>query len=149
MTTEAITPLRQRMIEGTNSPRKLMASSGLCKFDIHHHAHFSAKESIREAKCVYILGYGFDENNNTRLGLSKSLHEKNKCVLFTNSNNSNRINKSASRVLFNNPNQFFTLSVHGHQMEGYYFEKSVRDTYEALELDFDALEEQLISTSKI
>ena len=34
------------------------------------HAITVAKKLIKEATCVYILGYGFDENNNKRLGLS-------------------------------------------------------------------------------
>jgi hypothetical protein len=35
----------------------------------------SAKDAIRKAKCVYILGYGFDKSNNTRLDLENTLHE--------------------------------------------------------------------------
>jgi len=103
----------------------------------------AAREMISDAKCLYILGYGFDENNNKRLELSEATYyERNsKWVLFTNYNNSNRINKSASRVFFRSPNHFLNSSVEGN-LKGFYFEKSVRDTYEALELDFDSLEEQ-------
>jgi hypothetical protein len=75
--------------------------------------------------------------------------KNNKYVLFTNYNNSNRINKAASRVMFGNSNHFSTLSPEGNPTDRYYFEKSIRDTYEALELDFDSLEEQLISGTKI
>jgi len=62
----------------------------------------AAREMISDAKCLYILGYGFDENNNKRLELSEATYyERNsKWVLFTNYNNSNRINKSASRFFF-------------------------------------------------
>jgi hypothetical protein len=111
----------------------------------------AAKKAIKDAACIYILGYGFDPNNNKRLGLSEALYYKTtrKCVLFTNYNNSNRINKSASRVMFHKPDQFLTSFIQGDEMKGYYFEKSIRDTYEALELDFDPLEEQLLSKTKI
>jgi hypothetical protein len=99
----------------------------------------AARKVISDAKCIYILGYGFDENNNNRLELSKALYynEDKKSVLFTNYNNSNRINKSASRVLFCNSEHFLSSSV------------EVRDTYEALELDFDSLEEQFIAGTSI
>ncbi len=110
----------------------------------------AARKVISDAKCIYILGYGFDENNNKRLELSKALYyEHKKSVLFTNYNNSNRINKSASRVLFRSSDHFLSSSVEGDQSRGYYFEKSVRDTYEALELDFDSLEEQFIAGTSI
>ena len=111
----------------------------------------TAKKVIENAACVFILGYGFDPNNNQRLGLSGALHygKNSKCVLFTNYKDSNRINKSASRVLFGNSNHFSTLAPEGDPTSGYYFEKSIRDTYEALELDFDTFEEQLVSSTKI
>jgi hypothetical protein len=111
----------------------------------------AARKVISNAKCIYILGYGFDENNNKRLELSKALYyqDNKKCVLFTNYNNVNRINKSASRVLFHNSAHFLNSPVEGDQTKNYYFEKSVRDTYEALELDFESLEEQLIAGSSI
>ena len=110
----------------------------------------AAKKAIKAAACVYILGYGFDQYNNKRLGLSEALYYENrKCVLFTNYNNSNRINKIASRVMFRNPNNFLASFIQGDPMTGYYFEKSIRDTYEALELDFDPVEEQFLSTTKI
>jgi hypothetical protein len=103
----------------------------------------AAQKVIRDAKCLYILGYGFD--NSKRLELSEATHyERNsKWVLFTNYNNSNRINKSASGVFVGNSNNFLRSYVEGN-LSTWYFEKSVRDTYEALELDFDPLEEHPI-----
>jgi hypothetical protein len=129
-----------------------VASSGIRVIDptdkeSDHDLIEAAKQFLKDARCVYILGYGFDENNNKRLGLSALHRGSNKCVLFTNYNNSNRINKSASRMLIGDPYQFLTASSHGDQRTGFYFERSTRDTYEALELDFDALEEQLLSST--
>jgi hypothetical protein len=46
-----------------------------------------AKNAIMNANCVYILGYGFDENNSKLLGLYESLHigkTQGKTILFTN-----------------------------------------------------------------
>ena len=62
----------------------------------------AAKEALARANCVYILGYGFDENNSKLLELSKLLRldGSRKAVLFTNYGNINRVNKNASRVFF-------------------------------------------------
>ena len=104
----------------------------------------AAKEAIRKAKCVYILGYGFDKTNNDNiLDLGKSLHIDNrKWVLFTNYNDSNRIIKRASRVMFGIPNQTFGHPMGDVRGDNHYFEMSTRDTYEALELDFDAPDDE-------
>ena len=103
-------------------------------------------EAIKKAAVVYILGYGFDKNNNDRLKLNDSLKFSKltfpKGILFTNYGDSDRVNKTASRLFFDHPSQFW----HGRprpmvwQEAGKYCEKSVRDVYEALELDFDSLE---------
>lgn len=110
----------------------------------------TARELIERARCVYILGYGFDQNNSRRLGLRQALHyEKNrKCVLFTNFQCINRITKGASKVLFGHPSQTFEVPI-GNVDGNYYFEMSSRDAYEAFELDFDALEEQLTGGTPI
>jgi hypothetical protein len=62
-----------------------------------------ASEAIVRAKFVYILGYGFDENNSERLGLNNSLRDGrnfNKCVHFTNFEDNNRVNKRASKIFY-------------------------------------------------
>lgn len=112
-----------------------------------------AKHAIEDANCVYILGYGFDENNNKLLGLfdSLDLDKTNKVVLFTNFNDHNIVNKKASRVFFGNrqPDRLLANkpAIIGNQLDGYMCEKSIRNVYDALALDFDSPEEQLLSTT--
>jgi hypothetical protein len=63
-------------------------------------------------------------------------------VLFTNRNKNNRIVKCASIALFGRPNELFDRP-HGQTAgDNHYFEMSTRDTYEALELDFDAPDDE-------
>ena len=63
--------------------------------------------------------------------------------MFTNFGNVNTINKRASKLFFKSHEHFLERSVHGHPQNGNYVEKSVRTVYEALEVDFDALESEL------
>jgi hypothetical protein len=59
-----------------------------------------AQKAIREASIVYILGYGFDEQNSERLQLSDGLSpDHRQAIMFTNFCDSNRVNKKAARVL--------------------------------------------------
>jgi len=105
-----------------------------------------AKAAIAKSEVLYILGYGFDENNNKRVGLDPSLRRgptSTRSVMFTNYLDNNIINKRASKLCFGRADQFMVSPVHGEPMEGGFFEKSVRDVYEALELDFDSLESEL------
>lgn len=101
-----------------------------------------AKSAIADANRVYILGYGFDANNSERLGLPTSLHYEHnkKSVVFTNFRDINRVNKRASKVFFGNMNHFGPGGATVEGSRDAYYEKSVRDVYEAFELDFDALE---------
>jgi hypothetical protein len=105
----------------------------------------AAVKALEEASVVYILGYGFDKNNNERLGVDESLYligrESPKCVMFTNFGNSERINKSASRLFFHNTNQFSFGQTEPKESQQFYCEMSVRNVYEALELDFESLED--------
>jgi hypothetical protein len=117
----------------------------------------AAKKAIADAACVYVLGYGFDENNSKRLDLFDSLKLNGrstsdyKAVLFTNYGDINRVNKKASELFMGNFQTFLPQfsSIIGNPRGDIYCEKSVRDVYEALALDFDALEDQLIGGSKI
>jgi hypothetical protein len=99
----------------------------------------TATQEIGEAEYVYILGYGFDKNNSDRLGLPRQLNyvrTQGTFVFFTNFRDINRVTKRASEVYFGRPNQFAP----GHLIEvagSNHYERSLRDVYEALELDFD------------
>ena len=76
------------------------------------HVIDAAQRAVREATCVYVLGYGFDENNNQRLALKEALaHPKQKVILFTNFRDVNQINKRVSRLLFGTPDQFLDPSM--------------------------------------
>lgn len=65
-------------------------------------------------------------------------------VLFTNYGDINRINKKASKTFFGNFHTFLSPNppTVGMPHGTYYCEKSTRDVYESLALDFDSLEEQ-------
>jgi len=107
---------------------------------------------IDGAGVVYILGYGFDANNNRRIGLDPALRlseNKHKTVMFTNFGDMNTINKKASKLFYGTYEKFLGSALHqGNPKDGDYFEKSVRTVYEALEMDFDALESELVATTK-
>ena len=131
--------------------RAFEASGNLKVIDPHTKGENSkeicaAAELIKNASVVYILGYGFDRNNNERIGLDKSLYLLNssapKCVMFTNFRDSDRINKAVSRLFFRVTNQIAVGQPFIREDPRYYCEKSTRDVYEALELDFDSLEDQ-------
>lgn len=104
----------------------------------------TARLLIRDAECVYILGYGFDRFNSQRLDMDKHLRDgagQRKCVMFTNYKDSNLVNKRASNLFFGRPDMFLPPRppIEGI-LPGPYYEKSVRDVYEALESDFESLE---------
>jgi hypothetical protein len=99
----------------------------------------AAKHFIEDAEIVYILGYGFDSNNNRRIGID-SINQTKK-IMFTNFGNQNTINKTAGHLFCNSYGHFIREEfVAGHPGQAYYVEKSVRNVYEALEKDFYALE---------
>jgi hypothetical protein len=100
---------------------------------------------IAGSKVVYILGYGFDQNNNKRIGLDPHLSNASKlsgkAVMFTNYDNINIVNKTASNLCYGSYDVFLgDRFVNGNPRGGNYAEKSVRTVYEALEKDFYALE---------
>ena len=108
----------------------------------------TAIRAIAQAKIIYILGYGFSEENSKRLKLHESLRlralplNKQKAIYFTNRDNHNRINKRASRLIFGTEHMFFPETGNEiHYLDnGSYVEKSTRDVYGALSVDFDALD---------
>jgi hypothetical protein len=112
----------------------------------------SAQDAISNAQVLFILGYGFDENNSIRLDLRRHLaHPKPKAILFTNFRDINQVNKKAAQLLLGSAGGFMPPNppIMGNFQEGWYYEKSVRDVYQAMELDFDSLEERLLRSSNL
>jgi hypothetical protein len=117
------------------------ASQGIRVIDPHDkganpHDLSIAQTQINNARRVFILGYGFDEHNSERLRLRESLKlESNsqKMVAFTNLGDINQVNKRASKVIFGNIASF---PPNGQSIV-FHTEKSTRNTYDALSLDFD------------
>ena len=103
----------------------------------NHDELVRAAQLITSAKYVYILGYGFDEANSNLLQLQTGLRSGKKVIMFTNLGDSNRINKKVSRLLSGTEGNFLNQTMLHYQ--GLHAEKSTRDVYEALELDFDSL----------
>jgi hypothetical protein len=108
-----------------------------------------AKTTLSHAKCVYILGYGFDENNSKLLELPDILKlttGSHKVVFFTNFRNVNRVNKDASRVFFGRNDQLRSNDyvILGAPTSDFLLERSTRDVYGAFALDFDSPEEDVI-----
>jgi len=68
--------------------------------------------------------------------------------MFTNFKDMNTVNKKASRLFFGDLAHFADSGPLG-KPTGRYFEKSVRNVYDAFAGDFDALEERLTGTTKI
>jgi hypothetical protein len=95
-----------------------------------------ARDAIAGAEEIYILGYGFDDDNNERLALGEligaSRSDRPKRVYLTNFGEHNRVTKIASR-LFGAPIVPQTPTIIGRK----YFEMSTRDVYGAFERDFD------------
>lgn len=121
--------------------------------DNDQNTHNRAKELIAEAEDVYILGYGFDENNSSRLGLNESLRfsRKNsnstKRVHFTNYSDKQVINKRASKIFFGDQHRFhpkdgFVITMPPLASDAnttHTYEKSISDVYGAIQNDFDFL----------
>jgi hypothetical protein len=108
-------------------------NEGQAQFDI-------AKRQLIGSSVVYILGYGFDENNTERLGLREVAGAKadagaDNYFMFTNFGDSKRVSKAAGRALCRGFGTF--LGANSAMSGGCYFEMSTRDVYQALSLDFD------------
>jgi hypothetical protein len=111
-----------------------------------------AKQALLAAKNIFILGYGFDAENNKLLDLPQATaahRVNNKFIYFTNYENRNAINKRASHLFFDRKDGFldkyirdlndfhFSPSLASRRN---YYEKSIRDAYQALERDFDFID---------
>lgn len=104
-----------------------------------------SKTLINKCSRLYILGYGFDHMNNKRLELGTALRcDKNnyKNVFFTNFDDSNIVNKRISHLIWghqDNGKSFMPPNPYsyGNNRRPPYYEKSIRDVYQAFERDFD------------
>jgi hypothetical protein len=123
----------------TIAPEKALAESG----SIPDHIQ-KARKAIADAECVYILGYGFDELNSKLLQLPGHLNlgRNSKTVMFTNYRNSGVVNKDAARLFGIQPNELLMEGGRLIPVRDSLFEKSVKDVYGALALDFDSPEER-------
>jgi hypothetical protein len=102
-----------------------------------------AQRVVREAECIYILGYGFDENNSKRIGLDQQRNSGVMTqIMFTNLDSSNRVTKLASRLFFRNPDALSTPQRPTFALGNLSCEISTRDVYGAFEFDFDSMEER-------
>lgn len=109
--------------------------------------HEMAKTEISNAQKIYILGYGFDIRNSNRLGLPINLRDGSdkdkKRIYFTNFQDRNLINKKASDIFFKRLDRFlpptYIQSPSSGNSKSFYIEKSNKDVYGALEMDFDFL----------
>ncbi len=121
------------------APEKALAGSG----PVPDHVQ-KARKAIAEAECVYILGYGFDQMNSALLELPEYLKmdRGSKAIMFTNYNNSGVVNKNAARLFALPPNELLTEGGRIIPNCNSLCEKSVRDVYGALVLDFDSPEER-------
>ena len=99
----------------------------------------SAMQSVRNAEVLYILGYGFDVENSKRIGLFSESFRPRKKVMFTNFGDINSVNRSVADIFMLDINAFrngvFFACTQISQTVNV-IEKSSRDVYEALQLDF-------------
>jgi hypothetical protein len=106
-----------------------------------------AQNWIDQARIIYILGYGFDPQNNRRIGLDPCLRTGNKAVLFTNLDDIPTVTQRASKVCCGNLAAFSGLRL--GDLKGRYFEKSTRNVYDAFSKDFPELEDELLDDTSI
>jgi hypothetical protein len=102
--------------------RCLAASANLRTVDPHdkeedEESLHRARQWIADAGVVYILGYGFDRNNNRRIGMEPLPCNvpavSGKSVMFTNFGDLNTINKWASYLFYNDYHRLLTSSLRG------------------------------------
>lgn len=116
------------------------AAKGIRTIDEHDKVHgptlSQARKWISSAKQLYILGYGFDRLNSERIGLDAIASRTSKVeqIFFTNFRDSNAVNKRVGQIAGNY--KYFLRDSLISTPTGFTFEKSTRDVYEALEIDF-------------
>jgi len=104
-----------------------------------------ARSIIDSSRVIYVLGFGFDSNNVDRLNIGNYLkvaaeRQMGVQIMYTNKDDSNRVNKAAGRAFSGNSHGLMsTLS----QVNPFLLcERSVRNVYDALSLDFDDAESE-------
>ena len=96
-----------------------------------------AREKLAESDVVYILGYGFDENNSNRLNLSRlkptfsNTIDKRREIYSTNYGDKNIINKKVGNALFNDQSAFLHQDLR-RKYDEFLCEKSIKSVYDAL-----------------
>jgi hypothetical protein len=88
---------------------------------------------------VYVLGFSFDQNNTRRLGFPLDNPPAFKKIYFTNLENAMAVNKRVVASTGVGDFEFPDRWIGGRSNLG--VEKSIRDCYRALALDFGAFED--------
>ena len=102
-----------------------------------------ARRNIWEARCVYILGYGFDRANSELLELPEHLHldRTEKMVMFTNYKDAGIVNKNAARLFGVSPNELLQPGGRIVPSGAGWCEKSIKNVYNSLAVDFNSPED--------
>jgi len=102
-----------------------------------------AKQLIRDAEVIYILGYGFDENNNKLLALDEPTNfSQNKKVYFTNFDGVKTVDKNFVKAFGLNYDRYMidisknNVHHHVHNLSSVRFERSINGVLEALKSEF-------------
>jgi hypothetical protein len=110
----------------------------------------AAQAAIKAAEVVYILGFGFDTQNTSRVRMTMlgTDNPQSKTVFFTNFGGHNRVSKAAGKVLINSAKYFVEDSPfysagfsRGEVNSDFRYEMSVKNVYDAIAEDFDSMEE--------
>jgi hypothetical protein len=104
----------------------------------------AARTTISNARCVYILGYGFDRANSELLELPEHLHvaRTSKKIMFTNYKDGGIVNKNAARLFGVLPNELLQPGGRIVPSGAGWCEKSIKNVYDALAFDFDSPEDE-------
>jgi hypothetical protein len=128
------------------------AAVGQLKTIEPHNKEIDEKASviISNAEDLYILGYGFDKNNNERLKFKESIKESSgqiqKRIFWTNYDNRNKINKIVAQMLSLKSSDLRKCSdipdSHQNNNKGkfivsFHYEQSIKNAFDALANDFD------------
>lgn len=124
------------------------SSANLRTIDPHdkaanHNSLERAKRCLAEVQVIYILGFGFDANNCTRIGLTYDnarCEGSRKLIRFTNYHDMNIVNKNAAKAISGNRKKLLVEDGPWAGWDCFNFEKSERSVYDALAMDFDPIE---------
>ncbi len=157
---ERIGPLRTPVstaLTESGSRASLLAVKTM--FDLCHHASLgirtidgpekesdaaalgAANLAIGNAGKIFVLGYGFDESNSERIGLTSLVLEggPNRSIFFTNYGGHNRVSVAAGRALADRSDAFLQGPGFASGLP-HRFEMSTKNVYDALNEDFESLE---------